>query len=215
MTWRIFELFMWGQLVATLLCAALLGRWAWPEFKRGALWWLTARLPVKVIPRDKGAPESGAYVEWYHLCTVGRIVRVQIHRFLESDPDGLHDHPWSWARTFLLLGWYFEERRDRTRRRTFGYGLDGDTFHRVHLPAGSREVWSLFIFGPYTKAWGFLRLLTRNADHHRDVYFYEPRGRARMASGAPHAFDPWPATAPKGRDRRALQVMFTEHRDAA
>lgn len=176
---------------------------------RRFLLWLTARLPVKVIGRP-GQP----YVEWYHLATVFGLFRIQLHRFVRSDPDGLHDHPWGWACSLILAGWYLEERRDRSRVRGAGsfYRLTGDTFHRVVLPHGA-DVWTLFIHGPYVKHWGFMlptywldgasledamsgSSLWREREGHK--WIYQARDRS------PHRFDPWPwePGTPRGRDIR-------------
>lgn len=160
---------------------------------RRFLLWLTARLPVKVIGRDE------PYVEWYHVATLPIFggVRIQLHRFLRSDPDGLHDHPWGWSRSFVLAGWYLEERRDRTRLRRAGTGY-GMT--------GVRECWTLFLHGPYVKHWGFITPIgfvrPGTANGFPDPSWQDWRGgswlyRARPRSA--HRFDPWPRTAPKGR----------------
>ncbi len=162
---------------------------------RRFLRWLTARLPVKVIGRDE------PYVEWYYICTLPIFggVRVQLHRFVRSDPDGLHDHPWGWSRSFILAGWYFEERRDRTRIRKAGqtYGMTGDTFHRVRMPENG-ETWTLFIHGPYVKHWGFITPVRGG--------FVEPTWGARQGglwaykarNRSPKSFDDWHENAPKG-----------------
>src|SRR4051812_6696721 len=34
--------------------------------------------------------------------------RVVLHHMYESDDDGLHDHPWSWA-SLILSGGYYEQ----------------------------------------------------------------------------------------------------------
>lgn len=173
---------------------------------RRFLLWLTARLPVKVIGRE--AP----YVEWYHVATLFGLVRIQIHRFVRSDPDGLHDHPWGWSRSVILAGWYLEERRDRTRVRSAGstYGMRGDTFHRVVLPAGAREAWTLFIHGPYVKHWGFITPTTMKADTGglRELTWYDREGQRwhyQARDRSTHRFDPWPwsPTTKRGRDLRA------------
>lgn len=165
---------------------------------RRLLLWLTARLPVKPIAR----PGEPHFVEWYHVVTVLGLFRVQIHRFVASDPDGLHDHPWGWSRSVILAGGYAEERRDRKRARKPGhtYAMTGDTFHRVVLPAGG-ECWTLFIHGPYVKQWGFLTPITSGATwrgRRRSEWRYEARPRERFA------FDPWPwePNTPRGRDIR-------------
>lgn len=164
---------------------------------RAFLLWLTAWLPVKCIGRD------GDYAEWYHVLTIPGVARVQIHRFRRSDPDGLHDHPWGWARTFILAGWYIESRRDGIRIRAAGdtYALTGDTFHRVELP-DQADVWTLFIHGPYVKHWGFLvpSDLLRVQDW-RDpaggLWLYRARPRDELG------FSDWWKTAPKGSELRA------------
>jgi hypothetical protein len=169
---------------------------------RRFLLWFTARLPVKLIGRD------GDFAEWYHLATVLGLFRVQLHRFLRSDPDGLHDHPWGWAFTLILHGWYVEERRDRDRIRSRGYFIGGDTFHRVVLPHGC-EVWTLFVHGPYVKHWGFIKPVSMKAVagglrelswHDREGSIWEYEARARDAN----RFDDWPwaKDAPRGRDIR-------------
>ena len=172
---------------------------------RRFLLWLTARLPVKVIGRDE------PYVEWYHVATFPRLLggfRIQIHRFVRSDPDGLHDHPWGWSRSVVLSSWYLEERRDRIRVRKAGttYGMTGDTFHRVILPIGARDCFTLFIHGPYVKHWGFINP-TMPADglHWRLPSWMSPLGGSwsyEARDRSPHRFDPWPARAPKGRELR-------------
>lgn len=181
---------------------------------RRFLMWLTARLPVKVIGRDE------PYVEWYHVATLFGLVRIQLHRFVRSDPDGLHDHPWGWSRSFILAGWYLEERRDFTRVRAAGgtYGMTGDTFHRVVLPAGARDVWTLFIHGPYVKHWGFITpffahqvaagRIPEPSWHERDGALWQYEARDRSA----HRFDPWPWAKDRrlGRDLREDQPLNRE-----
>lgn len=171
---------------------------------RRFLRWLTARLPVKVIGRES------PYVEWYYLGTLPFFggVRVQIHRFLRSDPDGLHDHPWGWSRSFVLCGWYLEERRDRIRCRVAPctYGMTGDTFHRVILPEGEREVWTLFIHGPYVKHWGFITPVKQEAyGVEFELTWADRRGGEWCYLARPRSakrFDDWHLRAPKGREIR-------------
>lgn len=117
------------------------------------LMWISARLPARQIDHC-----DRPLVQWYYLGTLFECARFQLNRFLESDPDGVHDHPWSWAIAIRLYGDYLEERRDGTWIRKAGriYFISGDTFHRVILPYGT-EAWTLFIHGPYVKPWGFLR----------------------------------------------------------
>lgn len=112
---------------------------------------IAGRLPCRIIS-DDGTP----YLERYYLCTV-LGVRFYLHRFVGSDPDrGLHDHPWPWAGSVILHGWYLEETRKGMRKVRWFNWLTGDSFHRVIL--GSGPCWTLFFHrAAYTKPWGFLR----------------------------------------------------------
>jgi len=128
--------------------------------RRFLLWW-SARLPVRIIA-DDGMP----YLERYYVCSVFGT-RCYLHRFVGSDPDAvLHDHPWRWALSIILVGWYFEERRDGAHVRSFLNFLVGDNFHRVVLPAMSAPVWTLFIHrAGRSKPWGFLRPFSEGGLH--------------------------------------------------
>lgn len=175
---------------------------------RRALMAITARLPGRIIT-EGDAP----YLERYYLGTAfGR--RFYLHRFVGSDPDrGVHDHPWRRAWSFILSGWYYEERRDGLRRVRWFNSLHGDTFHRVILPMDvaddlffdgkpnpPRECWSLFVHTVGdVKGWGFL-------------YNVDSEGRGQPPDGRTFAaYEPfvypggkknpeWWKTAPKGRD---------------
>lgn len=156
---------------------------------RRFLLWLTARLPVRIISED-GRP----YLERYFVAhALG--VRVYLHRFVGRDPErGLHDHPWRWAASLVLTGWYVEERRDGTRVRRVGNLLSADTFHRVVMPEGQRECWTLFIHSARdVKQWGFLQ-----DSHIDDVLVWMPYGY----DGKPKD-NRWERKAPKGREIRA------------
>lgn len=132
------------------------------------LYSLTGRLPCRIICEDDGTP----YLERYYLFTI-LGVRFYIHRFVSSDPGrGLHDHPWPWAATVVLAGFYFEETRRGVMPIRWFNGLVGDSFHRVVLPDRSGALsdtngqrsesvcpcWTLFFHrASYVKPWGFLR----------------------------------------------------------
>lgn len=102
-------------------------------------------------------------------------ISIRLHHILLPDRDRhMHDHPWN-ARTFILRGWYREQRREPSvDRRVFGdedarswYNWDylrgpGDTtplsfgeYHRITelSPGGT---WTLFVTGKYRGTWGFL-----------------------------------------------------------
>jgi hypothetical protein len=157
----------------------------------------SARRPCKIIS-EKDRP----YLERYFVCALFGI-RVYLHRFVGSDPDrGLHDHPWRWAMSLVLLGWYWEATRHyeglhRVRWLNF---LTGDSFHRVILsPAADdpadrtpTEVWTVFIVPSRdVKPWGFLRKNGR-----RDEVFTE------FDYGAGGKPAKWWKQAPLGREVR-------------
>lgn len=151
------------------------------------LLWLTARLPVEEISH-----QGVTFMERYYVATLGAW-RVYIHRFVASDPDGLHDHPWGLGFALILSGWYFEARRDRVHTRTWGNMVNGETFHRVLIPQGC-EAWTLFAHNLRCKPWGFLRQ-HRVSGFDGDPYIYVPLETARAHSD-------WHLSAPKGRDIR-------------
>jgi len=124
---------------------------------------LSGRLPCRIIS-DGGRP----YLERYYIGTVFGT-RIYLHRFVASDPDrGLHDHPWRWAFSLILCGWYYEENRYGMRKVRWFNWLTGDSFHRVILFGPSSgdlldyetptQVWTLFFHrAERAKPWGFLR----------------------------------------------------------
>lgn len=134
---------------------------------------LTALLPVRIVTAEINRVEDG--VPLFERYLLGRLPRLgrwgggvaYLHHYLRSDPDNsLHDHPWDWAVALPLAGGYDEVRlagfdtngmRLHIARRRCGrpYRLTGADFHRVALCGPSS--WSLFIHGPFTKGWGFLR----------------------------------------------------------
>lgn len=128
------------------------------------LYRLSSNRPLRVIAED-GRP----YLERYFLFRAFGV-RCYLHRFVGDDPArGLHDHPWPWALSIILAGWYREHRRDGVRIVRWFNWLNGDRFHRVTLPterAWSIEAethtpitcWSIFLHPDRTtKPWGFWR----------------------------------------------------------
>jgi hypothetical protein len=157
---------------------------------RRLLMWLSARLPVREIKH-----QGERYLERYYVATLFGYWRVYLHRFVGSDPDGLHSHPWRWGLTVILAGWYLEQRRFGHRVvRWFGL-VNGDTFHRVIKPEGA-DVLTLFIHSPRVMGWGFLRergTLGSPDMRYEQVYVDNPKAHAE-----------WHLRAPKGRDIRRV-----------
>ena len=81
---------------------------------------------------------------------------VFLHKFLQSDPDELHDHPWPYF-TLILRGGYWETTpKGRFWRGPGHMRISGsNSLHRVELEPGVCA-WSLFIPGPKLREWGFI-----------------------------------------------------------
>jgi hypothetical protein len=184
------------------------------------LFWLTSRLPLRIIS-DDGEP----YLERYYLATfLG--VRFYLHRFVGSDPArGLHDHPWRWAASIILSGFYYEETRRGVRPVRWLNVLLGDSFHRVLLPkamiqrGGSIRVaadsddptlngtgwllpcWTRFFHrAAYTKPWGFLRGVKPDLERlqlYETVRVWVPYNYPKSGHGTN---DPWWLFVRKARD---------------
>lgn len=181
---------------------------------RRFLYRLTNNLPCRIISEG-----DVPYLERYYVCSfLG--TKVHLHRFVGSDPDrGLHSHPWSWAISLVLSGWYFEERFSGTdqpfiRRVRWLNILLGESFHRVVMPAdrlrcsahfpeydcgaphcacskAPTECWTLFIHREQKQGrrWGFLRPFYVGGVVDRDG--------VQVRSDVQHAFVPF--TYPGGK----------------
>jgi hypothetical protein len=118
-----------------------------------------------IMDRVNGEP----YLERYYLFLKDRErfpFNVFLHKFLKSDPDDVHDHPWPWA-TLILRGGYWEWRPqfDRNGARIgeiakwCGAGsfriASANTYHRIELDPDV-ECWTLFMPGIKQRDWGFL-----------------------------------------------------------
>lgn len=84
-------------------------------------------------------------------------ISIRLHRIMLPDQDRhLHDHPWD-ARTFILRGWYREDRGDWFFPREEGHTaeLKFGEYHRI-VEVSDGGVWTLFVTGKYRGTWGFL-----------------------------------------------------------
>jgi hypothetical protein len=113
--------------------------------------------------------DNEPYLERYYLLFRERErfpFNVFLHKFLKSDPDDVHDHPWPFA-TLILRGGYWEWRPQFNEQgqkigevaRWCGPGsfrtARATTYHRIELdPAVT--CWTLFMPGPKQRDWGFL-----------------------------------------------------------
>jgi len=118
-----------------------------------------------VLDRQSNEP----YLERYYLFLKDRTrfpFNVFLHRFLKSDPDDVHDHPWPYA-TLILKGGYYEwlpKFNDKGEKigeiavwRAPGHFrfCRADSYHRIELDPNV-ECWTLFMPGPQKREWGFL-----------------------------------------------------------
>lgn len=128
------------------------------------------------------------YLERYYLFLKDRNLfpfNVFLHKFLKSDPDDVHDHPWPYA-TLILKGGYWEWRPqfDATGKkigeiaRWCGPGsfrvAGANSYHRIELDP-SVECWTLFMPGPQRRDWGFL---VKNQWIQHEQYLKERHGKA-------------------------------------
>lgn len=119
--------------------------------------WMKERGSWKMIFRLREGTQE-PYLERFFLLRIGGYA-LFLHRFWASDQEGLHDHPWPFAK-IVLTGGYYEEGLDG-RREWRGPGSFGarsaEVLHRVHLPDETRgKTWTLFAHGRRWRKWGFL-----------------------------------------------------------
>lgn len=141
--------------------------------------WLIRRAVLTPYVHITG-PDGTVYMERYWLFnpydpnTSGGwralLPSVRLHRIWRQDGDRhMHDHPWN-ARTFILRGWYIEDRLERpyralwdfTKVRAFHLRHHGVTatlrfgeYHQI-TEVSPDGVWTLFVTGKKRGTWGFL-----------------------------------------------------------
>jgi hypothetical protein len=128
----------------------------------------------KRVIMDRQSKEP--YLERYYLFLKDRKsfpFNVFLHKFLRSDPDDLHDHPWPYA-TLILKGGYWEwvplfientiggvkvKEISGEKKVWRGPGhfrtCNAESFHRIEVEPGV-DCWTLFMPGPQKREWGFL-----------------------------------------------------------
>ena len=118
-----------------------------------------------IMDRLDGEP----YLERYYVFLRDRNrfpFNIFLHKFLKSDPDDVHDHPWPFA-TVILRGGYWEWRPqfnhlgEKTGEiaKWCGPGsfrtAQATTYHRIELDPDI-TCWTLFMPGAKQRDWGFL-----------------------------------------------------------
>jgi hypothetical protein len=132
-----------------------------------------------VLDRQSNEP----YLERYYIFLKDRKkfpFNAFIHKFLKSDPDDVHDHPWPYF-TLILKGGYWEwipkfnnkgeKIGELAKWRGPGHfrTCKATSYHRIELDPDI-ECWTLFMPGPQQREWGFLK---NNKWIHNEKYIEE------------------------------------------
>ena len=127
------------------------------------------------------------YLERYYLFLKDRKkfpFNIFLHKFLKSDPDDVHDHPWPYA-TLIIKGGYWEwipqfddkglKYGEVAKWRGPGHfrTCSANSFHRIELDP-SVDCWTIFMPGPQKREWGFL---VKNKWIQNDEYLKERNAR--------------------------------------
>lgn len=109
------------------------------------------------------------YLERYYIFLKDRNwfpFNVFLHRFLKSDPDAQHDHPWNYI-TIVVKGGYWEYvptydlygyiNGEEKKWRGAGHmrRCHAVSYHRIEVEPGV-DCWTIFIPGMKRREWGFL-----------------------------------------------------------
>lgn len=148
-----------------------------------SLWWLVwlvLRAYALGRPRHTFRLDGRRYLTRYYLTGTGPTEENDhstgqpgwyLHHIHEPDTDRrLHNHPWRWARYWILRGGYVEFRqwcsgepddppwsvRVREIRAGDRMGLSEHIFHRIARVCPN--TWTLFHSGPkHGRGWGFMK----------------------------------------------------------
>jgi hypothetical protein len=123
--------------------------------------YIASREPDEVIGR--GVANDSFFQRWYLLRknVIPGIENLYLHRFLRSDLEDVHDHPWSNA-SLVISGQYVEwvDSEDWTDRQTRNAGdivirSPEDRHAIIGVTPGTL---TLFATGPKVRDWGFWEL---------------------------------------------------------
>ena len=128
---------------------------------------LLERLGRKRIVMDRTSNEP--YLERYYLLFKERErfpFNIFLHKFLKSDPDDVHDHPWPYATLILKGGYYewipqFNNAGEKISEIAVWRGpgsfrvCGASSYHRIELDP-EVTCWTLFMPGAKQRDWGFL-----------------------------------------------------------
>jgi hypothetical protein len=139
------------------------------------------RVGRKRIVMDR--QDNEPYLERYYIFLKDRKhfpFNVFIHKFLKSDPDDVHDHPWPYATLILKGGYYewtpvFDGEGKKIAETCLWRGpghfriCSATSYHRIELDPNI-TAWTMFMPGPQKREWGFL---VKNKWVHNDTYLTE------------------------------------------
>ena len=132
--------------------------------------------------------DNQPYLERYYVFLRDRErfpFNVFVHKFLKSDTEDVHDHPWPYA-TLILRGGYneytpnFENGKMVSETKHWrGPGhfriCSSNSYHRIELSPGV-TAWTLFMPGPHKREWGFLVGKDPNKDWEHNESYLTRRG---------------------------------------
>lgn len=163
------------SIIATLINKTIGWRWRPRTIRRPGQalvylkrWYLSKMptMPNGSFPFDRlGTPKPG-------LIGDDSSYSLFLHRFGLDDEDDPHNHPWTWAVSFIFSGGYIEERYDPTTGKLEYFPrpapcinfITHKDYHRVILVDG-KPAWSLFLTGRQVSSWGFIDRKTRKWIH--------------------------------------------------
>ena len=97
------------------------------------------------------------YLERYYVFLKNREFfpfNIFVHKFLKSDPDDFHDHPWSFISIPLWPGYWEHTPDGKFWRKPLSIRqCSAETSHRIELKGD--YCWTLFLPGKQTRDWGF------------------------------------------------------------
>ena len=147
-------------------------------------WFLNTldKLGRKRIVMDRQSNEP--YLERYYIFLKEREIfpfNVFLHKFLKSDPDDVHDHPWPYATLILRGGYwewipYFNDKGEKVAETAKWRGpghfriCKATSYHRIEINPNV-ATWTLFMPGKQQREWGFLK---NNKWLHNKEYLSRP-----------------------------------------
>lgn len=113
---------------------------------------------AKTKPNVRIGRKDDDYMTRYYIFN-SWLFGIYLHDFHRPDVDtDLHNHPWLFAFSIVLKGWYIEKLLTRNLQLVTHRWCNfiwGSNFHLIQ--DAHPELHTLFIRGPRVRKWGFLR----------------------------------------------------------